>query len=309
MLKKIFSSKLFKIIISVVLIYFAFRKVNVLDILNKLKQVSVWFVFVNLIISFFLTFLISYRWNLLLFKESSWKKIFDLTKANYISGFYALISSTAAVGDLVKWIPLQKKYPDSTNKTILLGSVLIDRLIAFTTFTFMAFVSTLIGKLMGFKFPDFLFWLFGCLFLGVMIFYILVFVFNVRKFSVKNKFLDKLLNKAEQVIDLLKDADKKRLLLSLAVSLFCEILWAFSIWFISLFFNSGLSLLSFFIFMPIISLILILPISVAGFGGREVLFLYFFTQLGIGDEKILLVSTFIGVILVLNGLLGGLLLF
>ena len=58
--------------------------------------------------------------------------------------------------------------------------------------------------------------------------------------------------------------------------------------------------------MPVISLILVLPISVAGFGARENLFLLFFSQLGIADEKILLMSTFNGIMLVLNALIGGL---
>lgn len=305
MLKKIFSSRILRITVSIVLFYFAFKKVNILDILAKLQKIPFWFIFLNLLASFILIFLSSYRWNLLLFKKSSWKKVFDLTKANYISAFYNLISPTAAVGDLIKWIPLQKKYPDSTDKTILLGSVLLDRFIGATTFSLVAFIACIFGKLMGFIFPDFIFWFFGFYFLGIFLIYVLVFIFDLHKLPIKNK----LFTKIEEVIDLLRNADKKRLWFCLVVSFFCELIWMFPVWMISLFFGSGFTIFSVFIFLPIISLILILPISVAGFGGREILFLYFFSQLGIGDEKILLVSTFLGVIGVLNALFGGLLLF
>jgi hypothetical protein len=60
--------------------------------------------------------------------------------------------------------------------------------------------------------------------------------------------------------------------------------------------------------MPIISLILVLPISWAGFGARENLFLIFFGQLGYPTEKLLLVSTFGGIMGILNALIGGLVL-
>ena len=73
-------------------------------------------------------------------------------------------------------------------------------------------------------------------------------------------------------------------------------------------FGLPLTLLQVFIFMPVIALILILPISVAGFGAREQLYLYFFGQLGLPVEKILLVSTFSGVLGVISSLIGGLLL-
>jgi hypothetical protein len=86
---------------------------------------------------------------------------------------------------------------------------------------------------------------------------------------------------------------------------FSEPIWMGQTWLVSQALGGGLSLMSVFIFMPIISLILVLPISWAGFGAREQLFLYFFGQLGVTPEKILAVSTLNGVIGILNSLLGG----
>ncbi len=51
---------------------------------------------------------------------------------------------------------------------------------------------------------------------------------------------------------------------------------------------------------------LILPISIAGgFGGREYLFLFFFSKVGANKENILTVSAFIGVLTIINSLIGG----
>ena len=95
--------------------------------------------------------------------------------------------------------------------------------------------------------------------------------------------------------------------MALGISIVGQIIWTLPIWFYSLIFGAGMSLLSVYVLVPIINLILVLPISIAGFGAREQLFIYFFVPLGIAEEKILLVSTFTGVMGIFNALLGGLL--
>jgi len=76
----------------------------------------------------------------------------------------------------------------------------------------------------------------------------------------------------------------------------------------SQFLGAGFSLLSVYIFIPVISLALLLPVSIAGFGAREQLFLFFYSQIGVTAQKILLVSTFSGLANILFALMGGLLL-
>jgi hypothetical protein len=142
---------------------------------------------------------------------------------------------------------------------------------------------------------------FGGFFAAVVGFYALIFSFDIEKLLIKIP----LVNRLNDIIDLLKAENKDRLLKCLTVAFFSEFTWITPIWFTSLIFHAGFPLLSVYIFMPIIALILVLPISVAGFGARENLYLIFFSQLGIADDKILLVSTFIGILGVFNSLLGG----
>lgn len=300
MLKKIFSSKVFRIVAAIVLIYLAFKKVNIWSVLLQLAQVPLWFVAANVIYGFLVSMLGAYRWSLLLFDKPNWREVFIFTRANYMGGFYALFLPSSMAGDLIKWVPIHKKYPDM-RKSKLLSSVLIDRVVGFSAFVLVAFVSTVIGKLLNFTFPGYLFWIFLFLFLGTILFYVLVFNFDIEKFLEKVSFL----NKLTHVVDLLKRENKARIVRCLIVSFICEFAWFFPVWIISLVFGAGFSLMSVFIFMPIISLLLILPISVAGFGGREYLFLFFFSQIGIADEKILLVSTFLGLTGILNSIIGG----
>ena len=94
------------------------------------------------------------------------KEILIFTRANYMGGFYALFLPSAMATDLVRWVPIHKRYPE-LKKSKLFSSVLIDRVIGFSTFILVAFVSVIIGKLLHFSFPNYLFWLFMILFLGI----------------------------------------------------------------------------------------------------------------------------------------------
>jgi uncharacterized membrane protein YbhN (UPF0104 family) len=160
----------------------------------------------------------------------------------------------------------------------------------------------MIGKLLNYQFPMILLWLFTGLLLGVALFYMLVFTVDFDRLFSRVKKLKKVL----EVVDLLKSENKKRILTCYVISLVLEPVWMLPVWFISLVFHAGISLLQVYIFLPVISLILVLPISIAGFGARENLYLLFFSQLGLADEKILLVSTFSGIIGIIGSLIGGL---
>lgn len=300
-IKKLPGSKVLRMVISVGLIYFAFRKVNVLELLNQLRSVPIWFVLLYIVYSAVITLLGAYRWSLLLIKNPKWSDVINFTKAAYLGAFYSLVFPTAVAGDLLKWTSLKEKYPEMS-KTKLLSSSLLDRVVGFSTFIGVAFLSSLLGILLKFQFPVALLWLFGGLFLGVIIFYVVVFTFDIGKYIRPIRFLGKIM----EIVDLLKHENRQQIVKCLIISFFSELSWITPVWFTSMIFHSGFTLLSVYIFVPVIALILILPISVAGFGAREHLYLLFFSQMGIADEKILVVSTFVGIVGIVNALLGGL---
>lgn len=304
-LKKIFSSRIFRIIISLILIYLAFRKVNIIHLIEGLKSIPIWFVVANIFYGIFTTALSSYRWSLFLVEKPNLKDVWNFTKAGYIGAFYTLFSPTGAAADLWKWVPLINNYPDLT-KGRLMASVVMDRIIGTSAFITVGFIAIVIGKFTNFVFPAYLFWMFLFLFLGVIFFNLLVFNLDFSKFLPKSRFLQKVI----KLLVLFKQESKSKLFYGLFVAFLIEFSWIIPVWVIGLVVGAeGLTLLPVFMFMPIIALLLILPISIGGFGGREFLFLFFFSQIGVADEKILLTSTFIGIMGIINTLFGGLFLF
>lgn len=300
-LKKIFGSKIFRLVFSGILLYLAFSKVELPNLLAEIAKVPIWFVVVMLLYLFGATFLGSYRWISLLFDKPSWRQTFDFLKAGYIGGFYGMFFPSGMAGDLFKWIPLQKKYGD-IKKSKLFSSIILDRIIGFSAFIIVAFVSALIGLRMGVYFPIYLLYLFGGLFVGTIIFYGVVFYFDVAKFISRIP----VVNKLSGLLELLKNENKKRLLKCFLIAMVTEFVWFTPIWFISQIIGAGMSLVQIYIVVPVVALVLLLPISIAGFGAREQLFLFFFGQMGLAADKILAVSTVNGVLGIFNILIGGL---
>ena len=300
-LKSILGSKWFRILFSVAMVYFAFRKVDIIRLAGELRMVPGWFLVVIIIYFVFTMVVGAVRWMYLVLEKPTLLDLRNFLNASYSGIFYSLFFPSSVGGDLVKWLPLLEKYPQ-VSKTKMASSVLIDRIVGLSAFALMAFLSAVIAKLLHFNFPDYLFWLFLVLFVGVIVFYVTVFTIDFEKVFGKMAFMRKILD----ILDVLKEGNKKRILMCLLLSLVAEPIWILPTWFYSLIFHAGMSLISVFVFLPIINLIIVLPVSFAGFGARENLFVLFFSQIGIPTEKILLVSTFSGIMGVLNALLGGL---
>lgn len=299
-LKKIFKSRVFRLVVSVVLIYFAFKKVNVASLLGELKKINLWFVLVNILLSLFFVTLMSYRWSLLLLKKTKFRDVVNFTKSTLASSFYGLFLPTAVGADILKWIIIDEKYP-KIPKSKLLGSIFLDKFIALSVYMFLGLIFIFIAKSRGFVIPNLVLFLTLAIVVGCLVFYISIAFFNVERL-----FKIKFLNKFAEVAELIKREGLKQIIRSMGLSMLLEAGWVLQLWFISWYFGANLTIFSLLIFMPIISLILILPISIAGFGAREQLYLFFFSQIGSSSEKILLTSAFIGVLGIANALVGGL---
>jgi hypothetical protein len=308
MLKKVLSSEWLRAVLSIGLIYFAFRKVDVLHLFKEFTMVPPWFVVVMVLYFVMTTTMGGIRWSWLVLDKTGWKDYWNFTRAAYLGGFYGLFFPTGLAADAIKWVPLLSRYPE-LSKTKIAASVLIDRIIGLVAFVIVGFGALILGRSLGYEFPSILLLVFGGLFVGTISFLLVVFYFDYEGFA--DKYLPKfeLLRRFIQVMDILKKGNRRRILNCFLLSLLAEPVWMMPMWFYSNIFGAGISLIQVYIFIPVISLILLLPISVAGFGARENLFLFFLVPLGYAPEKVLLVSTFGGVLAVLNSLIGGLLIF
>jgi len=300
MFKKILKSRWLRFSFSVILIYFAFKRVDVMSLFGQLAGMKLWFLIVNILISFLLSFLISYRWAMLLIKHPSLTEVWMFTKSSLAASFYGLFFPTAAAGDVLKWIIIDEKYPEIP-KTKLLGSVILDRFIGMSMFVLAGVSMLILAKFKGVEIP----WIIELVFLGLSVacggFYVALMFFDLTKIW-RVRWLERFRGMAE----LLNKENRKQIFKGTTISLLSEVIWIFQMWFISWYFRADLSIMSIFIYLPIISMILVLPISFAGFGAREQLYLFFFGGVASSPESLLLTSAFSGILGIFIALLGGL---
>lgn len=300
MFKKIIKSKTLKLFVTLVLIYFAFRKVDIGLILSQLKEVNIFALIFWLLISVISTILLAYRWGLLLIKRPKLDDIVVFSKSIWSATFYGLFVPSGAAGDVFKWIIIDEKYPHIP-KSKLGASILLDRFVGMSMLIFFGFISQFFANRMGVQIPFVIRIIFGLIFLGCLIFYGLVFAGRANLI-----FDHKWLVKIKSIGELVNKENSTQILKCLGVSLISDLLWIWQMWTISNYFGANLTFIEILIFLPVISTILILPISIAGFGAREQLYLYFFVKQITSPESILLTSAISGIIGILNSLLGGL---
>lgn len=211
-IKKILFSRWARLLLSALLIYFAFRKADLPQLLANLSSVS-WQMIVILIILNSISMLIGgLRWAILVLGRAKPSDILIFTKASFTGSFYALFFPSSVGGDLLKWTTLLTRYPQ-ISKLKLAGTALIDRLIGFSAFSLLALVSLTLGKILKYQFPQILFWLFFGINIALIVFYVLVFALDFEKIILStgsrfSRFLSKLL----EIVDLLKNSNKKELL-------------------------------------------------------------------------------------------------
>lgn len=296
---KKYLSFIFKYVFSAVLIYIAFLRVDTRSLVKELVRIPIWIIIFNLIYAFANSFLANYRWSSVLLKKPKLKDVLFFTKCSYIGSFYGLFFPSMVAVDMVKWLPLNKKYGEM-GKLKIAGSVLVDRVIGASSFFPVALVAAVVAKILKYNFPHYLFYVFSIGTLVVFAFYLAIYFFNFEKYFGKIKYANKII----RVMDLVKNENKKLLIKLFFYSVLIQFFGVLPIWFNSVWLGASFPIVSVYVFMPIISLILLLPISIAGFGAREQLFLFFFSQIGAGADKILLVSTFSGITAVFSSLLG-----
>ncbi|HUN05290.1 MAG TPA: lysylphosphatidylglycerol synthase transmembrane domain-containing protein [Aggregatilineales bacterium] len=250
------------------------------------------------------------RWHLLMRAAgeviSYGKSLVTLT----ISMFFSMFLPTVVGTDLGRVYELGRD--SSYRKSKLISSVLLDRLMGLMTISLMALIGLVVGsQFAGNQGVNLT--VIGTL---VVLFGGWVLVFNKRAEKIIFGILDQLpfvkrfspqLHKVYTVLDelyrqprLLAQAGSVSIVNSLCTIL-ATLLAARSI-------GVEISPLYFFIFMPIIWIIMTIPISVSGLGVREGAFIFFFSQVGVTNSDAIAISLLYYSYNVIVGIIGGLLL-
>lgn len=282
-LKKLLTI-LFRIGISIILLFFLFRQVDKKMLWNLLKNTDKPFLFFGFIIFFIPYLLCLFRWQMLL-KAANIDLPLKRIIISFAGGiFFNLFLPSTIGGDLVRSIDLaaHTKKPRQ-----VVATVFLDRLSGYIG---VALVLSL-AVLMGWRFLQD-----KAVFVSL---FIIVAVLVAILLVLFNKFIHSKINRLlyspdagkirEAITSLHQEVhyfgrNKKLIFNNLALSFFVQLIAPVTFYFVGLSLGIKINIIYFLIFLPIIGAITLLPVSIGGLGLRDATTIYFFAKAGVTKD-------------------------
>ncbi len=303
---KRFLSILLRISISIILLIFLFKQVDKKSLLGIIRNANLGLLLAAFIIFFFSYILCLLRWEMLLKAVKihlSLKRIIISFAAGI---FFSLFLPSTIGGDLVRSIDLatHTKRPRE-----VVATVLLDRLSGYIGLVVLA----LLGLLFGWRLIQDKSVIFAVAIITAILIAILLVLFNKFLYSKVNQLLHSpTAGKLREAIKNLHQEihyfrhHKKVIVNNLIFSILIQAIAPLTFFLIALSIGVKINIIYFFIFLPIIGAITLLPISIGGLGLRDATTIFFFAKAGMGKDMAFAMSLLNFFFILICGALGGL---
>lgn len=281
---QISKSPWFKLLLSMTLLAFVFRNINISQIIAHMVSLSLWVSALYVFMMFCVILLLSYRWETLAMPAVSKRATSHFFAATMMGMFYNLFLPSQNGGDFVKWTFVRTL---NLTKKRLVFSVFFDRVVGLMGVIVLGSVCFLFSVLVFHAEYARQHWLVFAALFSASIAFIATIVFpRVLKIiplpyfsALRNQFMAYL---SEHRVIVLR---------AILISIIAQVLFFFAAWQVVQAVGMNLSFLQVVIFGSIVSIFVSLPISLSGFGTTEVAYVYFFTTLGAAKEQVLVFTT------------------
>ncbi len=282
-LKKVFINFL-RIGVSVALLFFLFRQIDEKSIWGIVKNINKPLLLLAFFIFFFNYVLCFYRWRMLL-KGAGIHLSLKRIIISFSGGiFFNLFLPSTIGGDLIRSIDLgvHTKRPKE-----IFATVILDRLSGYIGLV----IVTLSALLFGYRFIQSKSVATAVLIIASILVGILLVFFNDFIYSRINKLLHS--PKAGKIREYITDVHKeiyvfrrhKIIILSnILLSIMVQAIMPVVFYIIALALGVNINIIYFFVYLPIIGAITLLPISIGGLGLRDAITIFFFAQAGLSKD-------------------------
>lgn len=299
----------FKVILSACLIIWIINKVNYHEFINILSTAKIPFILIGILWLLMDRIFMSYRWNILLLAKNIKIPFFQIVKIYFLASFSGNFLPSSVAPDAVRTYYASRYHPNISD---ILSSVLIDRVLGMFSLAVIAIFSLLFifldrGEI---NIKSFMAILAILIFIAILIYSDKIF----RKLSM-DKIKDYLsiskdnilLRNIENVYYSCNEYKYKYVVIikALLVSFFIQILSIVVVYVISLSVHVTISIIPLFVFVPLINILIMLPVSIGGIGLQEGAFIYFFSKMGISAQEALTVALLFRGITILVSIPGG----
>jgi uncharacterized protein (TIRG00374 family) len=301
-----------KVVVSLALIAYLLSRVGIDDVVEVLRSASANYLYLLIALAMYFGAITagSLKWQILLRAQGIRVPLRHLLSFTFVGLFFGNLLPTNVGGDLVRGYDLARHTLLPAETAI---SVLVDRMLGLIAFVFVAVVMAL---LVVYTAGQAALWevaaaaavalLALCGIFGVML-------SDSLRGQVRRLFGASLLSGLAPLYDRLSGALSayRRSYGALALS-FCISILVLSIgsvvnYLISLALGGGISLLHIFLFTPLITFVLLIPISIGGIGLNQSAYVFFFNLVGVPEQKSLAMSLIMQAIVIISSLPGGVL--
>lgn len=299
-------SALIRILGTFLILAFILSKVDVRDVVAHIRQVPFSLLFLIFLWYVATQFLGVYRWKILLHTQDIDIPFSRLFIVSMKALYFNMVLPTAMGGDVIRGYAL---YKNANNRSAGVASVLVDRMVGMTAMVGIALFSVLWGGRYLEGTPYTLPILgFAALYFFVLCLLVTSWLKRIARFALQALPLKNFSEKIMSFFDVIYSyfAYKKTMGFALVLSLMLQIGVIFTYFFVAVIMNVHVSLFHFFLFMPVVWIISMLPVSIGGLGLREGAFIFLFTKVGIPKEACFSLSILATAIAMFLGLLGGL---
>ncbi len=263
--KRRFFSALLKTGVSALLLFFIIKKAGPLKVMGQMHAMNPWLFLLSVVLYVAVAWLVALRWRILLDYRYTVRKLFSL---HMIGNFFNTILPGTMGGDAVKAYYL---YRETQSAGESFGSVFLDRYLGLSARLSLGLVSGIAAfsslKEIGMH-------------LVIPALFALFLAGSVAAF--RFRFGKRFVAVADFYNFLLSRLKNRRIMIkTFLLSLVAQILLILMISVIARGIGQKLSFTELFVFVPIIMTIMIIPVSISGFGVREGAFIMLFGLTGV----------------------------
>jgi glycosyltransferase 2 family protein len=294
------------VFISSVLLWYVLAKTDLSAIIQSIRFVNGWWIFIAFLSLLIGKLLSGYRWHKVLAAHKLIVPLPLLIKSLFVGQFFNSFLPSTIGGDTIRVYDIALY---SKKITRSLTTIFIDRLIGIFSLFLVGIVALGIGMYLNFEVAAF-YWIIVGSFIACLGTFLVI--FNPRIAKLFDSFLrflkmDDIAEKASYATKAVTELRHEQRFLgeSLLISILLQVNVVLYYYFCAQALALEIRLIYFFLFTPIVLIILLLPFTINGIGLREGSYIYFLGIIGTGSGEAIAFSWLSFGLMLTQGVIGG----
>ncbi len=301
-----------KILVSSVLLFYIFYKVDYKNILQAISGADATYLLLAYCVGILLPFFNSAHFRILMETHNISITTLNIYKINLVTNFYGLLLAGSISKPIVNYYKLSRY--DENKKTEILGSMAFSKIINMTNLMFMAVGLWIIASNSSAIINYSILIIFILLIVSIAAFYFFLLHHDsvdrfMHKLSnikyLRNKFFERFFDKAFSPLTIYRLLSKKEFFYLNMLTSIRLILGLFTIYLFALSLNIQISFIILSLVRSINAIIMTIPVTIGGFGVREYSLLLLLEPYVLDSSKIIALSFLIFTLRLINGMIGG----